>query len=230
MKKLVLLLIIAGASSQLCFSQMLNIVNSADGKVLKEQEFIDVKGSAYLYDEWLTGSAIDATGRPYPNLSLRYNIYKDVLEAKDKELMIALEPKLYKQFTIIKNADEESEKATRTFSNGFTQIPGIARENYLEVLYDGKYKFLKRHKIDLLEDKGTGYGSTGTVKSFSGQTFYYLINREGKAVSMGKLNKKNFIDALGTDGPKVEEYLNKEKVKLKTDNAYTIMLTYLEGL
>ncbi len=105
-------------------------------------------------------------GRPYPNLTVRYNSYNDLLEAKEKELIIALDPRLYTKFTIVTNDRENGIEVKRNFANGFTKIPGIKRENYVEVLYEGKYKLLKRIKTDLVEENVQNYGTGGKVKLF----------------------------------------------------------------
>ncbi len=231
MKKLVILSVIVTFMMTSAFGQIAN-VNGVGGEILKENKYTDIKGSPYFQDEWKSGTAADNTGRPYPNLLVRYNIYKDVLEAKDGDLLIALEPRLYQKFTMEQPRTESSEAKTIRFSNGFSKIPGIKRESYLQVLYDGKYKFLKKYSVEISEDATTGYGSNGgqKTKSFVQSSVYYLINPDGTTATMGKLNKKNFMDALGSNSAKVEDYLSKEKFKPKDESAFVIILSYLEGV
>ena len=211
-------------------SQGMVVTGSPSGEVLKERDYTDVKGSAYLLETWESGSVIDETGKEYPNLLLRYNSYKDKIEAKDKGKALELDAKLYKQFTITYAESESGVERKRTFKNGFSDIPGASPLNYFEVLYDGKYAFLKRIKTDLIEETISNYGTGEKVKRFALMETYYILPAQGKTKVVGKLTKKNFIEALGSEGAKIESYLDKEKVKLKSEKSFVMAVAYLETL
>lgn len=211
-------------------SQGMVVTGAPSGEVLKERDYTDVKGTAYLLETWESGSVIDETGKEYPNLLVRYNSYKDRIEAKDKGKALELDAKIYRQFTMTYTENESGVERKRTFKNGFSDIPGVSPLNYFEVIYDGKYTFLKRIKTDLMEENISSYGTGEKVKRFTLTETYYILPAQGKTMVVGKLNKKNFIEALGSDGVKLESYLEKEKVKLKSEKSFTMALAYLETL
>ena len=92
-----LLLIVSCVS--LVKGQLTNI-QGLDNVVIRTKKYEDIKGSAYLYPIWNSGTLTDKNGKVYSNLLLKYDSYKDQVELNQDGQIMEVGALNYPKFTL----------------------------------------------------------------------------------------------------------------------------------
>lgn len=207
-------------------AQIANIPG-AGNEVIRLKKYADVEGSPYLYTEWKSGTITDNTGKVYPNVLLKYDAYKDVLEINQEGTVMQLNTDRYPEFAIT-FADGSSNKVVKQkFSSGLTQIPGYSSKTYFEIVGDGSLTVLKKYDIKFIEDVVNNYGTAATVKRFQrGEKYFVVVN---EVATEFKLNNKSFLSACGEKKAEMENILTQRKIKIKNEADLISVLHYYEN-
>ena len=105
-----------------------------------------VKGSPYLYDDWVSGKIVFDNGDEMENLQLNFDLHSNLLEIKmDQVVKVAL-PKQVRSVSIFHQPEESSRFIPVA---EFRTEEGEAAEGFAQVLYDGKIKLVKKNLIEI---------------------------------------------------------------------------------
>ncbi len=191
------------------------------GEPLSVENYPDIVGSPYLSD-WQEGTIILKTGQQHANIPIRYNIYDDHVEYRQKNEAFFFKKGTIREFSF-KKKEGDSEK-TQIFRCGFENIGKNTANTYYEVLYDGKYKLLCDHVVSIAETKA--YSSASVEKKFQTETFLYIATPTGLPVRIKK-NKKSLLEAI--NNPKLENWLTTQKNKCRNEAEIAEALKFLES-
>jgi hypothetical protein len=205
------------------FSQIIN-VPGASNEVLRTRKYTEFEGSAYLIEDWRPGTIFDKQGQAYRNIVLRYDIYKKNIEISSANGILLVSAELYPRF-IIQEIDKTGILRDRNFvANINPEKPGL----YLEELVAGTYSLFRQIEIQLVEETVSGYGTNTSKKVFQ-EKINYFIKSPGGFRGL-KLTKASFIEAFDAERTIVEEYMQKEKLKMKSVGDLQNVLDHLNSL
>lgn len=188
---------------------------------VKNTDFDNVVGSPYLLKDWANGNVKFVNANPIQNVALKLDLLENVLVVKGKDEVENLFDTKVIEFTL---NDPELGKA-RLFRAGFINSKNQAIPSYLEVLYDGKTKFLVREVKTIIESKG--YNTSTVTKNIDSSLEYY-ISKANNAVTLVKLNEKSILTVL--DKPELAKYVKDSKLNLKDIPDIVKLLQYYDSL
>ena len=191
------------------------LLTDIKGDVVMKTTYTQINGSPYIFSsDWLNGYVVNAFGKKYEQLQIRFDAYQHELEYNKKEGAIVIDKDNYKEFLL-----EEGDK--KHLFRAFV----IDKKNvFCELLHEGKYQFLIHHKVSLHQQKA--FNSAVTEKNFEVQKTYYLFF-EQKAIKI-KLNKNSILEALPHQSKRIEEFGKEQKSKFKTEQEVLNLLLFLE--
>jgi hypothetical protein len=190
----------------------------SQGKAIRDadNELDNIKGTPFMYEQWVFGTFVNAEGTLFKNIKLKYNVYNDqLIFAGSKGEMMAFD-KPVKQFTLNETL----------FANGFPAIDAFGSDTYYQVLGEGSTKLLKHYSKHV--EKNSTYGSAMASMRFADNEAWYLF-KDGK-ISALKLDKKNVLAALNDKSTQVNNYLSNHKVNFKNDMELSNLLAYYNSL
>lgn len=225
MKKLFLTLI-ATIILSTGLAQIVNI-QGMDNVVIRTKKYDNIKGTAYLYPSWSSGTITDKSGKVYSNLLLKYDTYKDLVELNQDGQVMEVNILNYPKFTLSWTEPGSNEVKKHSFVNGFT-IEGFTKANYFDVLYEGQLDLMKKYKTTFVEESVTGYGTSDSQKSFQLNSYYFLMLPDNTVKEI-KLNRKSILEALPNESTTIEAYMKEKKVKLKSEAELLDLIKYLDS-
>lgn len=214
------LFLFIGITSE-AISQLSNIPTLSN-EVIREKKYTDIVGSAYLYNDWKSGTIVDQSGKIYTNVQIKYDAYKDVVELNQDGKILILNKSIYKKFLLEFVEPGSNTIIKHEFSSNFGEATGNNGSNqYYEVLVDGDIKFVKKYEIRFINEVVNNYGTAAEVKRFQRSEVYYL-SFSGKTSEI-KMSSKSIlsVDFLPSD---FKKYLIDNKVKIKNQQDLIIAL------
>lgn len=183
-----------------------------------EESTSEIKGSPYLFDEWLVGEIKTKLGSVYPNVKIKYAPYTDqlfFLSDDGDERAIAREKVHYFQFN-----DEDGKGYL------FEHIP---YQGYLLRLTKSEDLVLykKIEKTLKAAPENNGYNaSTGKDEFIESNQYYILSNTIVEPVS----NKNDFIKLFPEKKSDILNFIKKNKVKFKKDERMIDLVKFTQSL
>lgn len=205
--------LILGLSSVSLQAQSL-VVDATDRPIMPK-EYTNLKGSPYLYDDWVKGEVRLANGVEYKDIFLMYDQVIDQLSftyKKDKPQAF-VDP--VASFII----------GDRAFRRDVMSQNKPLAEEFFEVLVDGEVKLLKRTNKKVLEEIALAVATK--QKNIYTTTSYYLVVAD-KMVKVN--NKKSVTKALGKHQNTVEKYIKEKDLNLKEEQDLVDLMTYYNTL
>ena len=208
--------------SQSSYAQQFNkITQNVGGNILriKKANGDDVVGNPYLLDVWTVGNVKFTDSTYAANKELKYDILENLLVVRgDGDVENTFKDPV-SEFTL------SVPGKVRLFKNGFTGVSNISHETFFEVLYNGKFKLLKREVKSIVESKG--YNTATVTRKIEGVTTYYIAKPDNSVVLV-KNNEKSILAAMGK--PELSQYVKENKLNLKNEEDIIKLLTYFSSL
>jgi hypothetical protein len=211
MKRLVILLTLLHLST-VGFSQFLQAAGGSNS-VLREVQYKSVEGTPYLYEDFKNGGIRDKKGMLSENMLIRYDGYRDEVQFLKDGKTLVVEPSLASEFYFLVLNPETKLVENMVFKNGFT-IDGFTNLSYFQVVYDGKVKYLRKIKVNYLEENVNNYGTNEVKKRFQRSDSEFII-RNGQAIPVAKA-RKDFISKYGNQAL-VKAFIKENKLNIKSD-------------
>lgn len=211
----------------LAFGQLGNIQGLDNVVIRTKKKYEDIKGSAYLYPTWNSGTITDKSGKGYSNLLLKYDSYKDQIELNQEGQIVEPLTGMYNKFTLNFVDPVTNQVIKHSFSAGYP-VEGYTRENYFDLLLDGKITLLKKYKTLFLEESVSGYGTSGTQKSFQSTILYFIIADDSDSKEI-KLNKKSVLNAFQEQTAEIEAFIKEKKMKVKSETDLIEIIRFLNA-
>jgi hypothetical protein len=214
MKKLFYICILSLVTTSV-FSQGMILHDPVTGRVFKADKYSAIRGTPFLFDKWLPGSASSERGT-YHNMQLKLDAYDNVVYFNKNDEPYEFQEKIV-SFTLV-------DPDTMYYRKGITG-PGLKPEQFVRVLVEGK---LGAYKSDIKMVSEMSEINSGMVKTFTGSTRYY-ISKDGK-IELVKLNKSDIFEFIKDKEDKVKEYIDQQKISTKKEADFVNILKYYNSL
>ncbi|PKV67431.1 hypothetical protein [Pontibacter ramchanderi] len=187
------------------------------GRPVMAKQYLDVKGSPYLDDEWQEGWVKLQDGREYAGVRLKYDQVADELMFSNKkgEAQLFVHPVV--AFELNK----------RLFVSGYNPVDATPLTAFYEVLVNGPTQLLKRTSKWVHEE--VPYSSATKVRSIIEQQNYYLSDREGRLTKLKK-DRKSLLQALGRKQADLEKYTKANRLDLRQEQDMAKLVAYYNTL
>jgi len=184
-----------------------------------------VEGHPYFIEKFMYASISLSTGKMYNGVKARIDLYKQEIHFRlpsDSE-RIAL-PGLITE--IIFYDTVESGTYSYTFQAGYPEIDNLKRDNYYQVLSDGKITMLKSivKKINKSKNEMSGEISS-QFDTYEG--YYIYIKYEMKRV---KKDKVYILNMLSDKRKEMEAYTADQKLNFKSMDSIRKLIEYYNSL
>ena len=192
---ILLLLFITGVSKA-------QFLQDIQGRVITEQTYIDVIGSPFFNNDFVTGNVVLTNGNKFQCVPLKYNSYNDELffkNPKDGSLLSFEVP--VKSFELL----------GQTYINGFPAIDNFNENSFYGLIANSSVKLLVKNYKTILENKP--YNSASVEKKFEDNKVYYVF-KAGK-MQRFKPTKKDILEIFGDKSSEIDAFLKKDKVDFK---------------
>jgi hypothetical protein len=203
-----------------CWSQEGSVIYSvAKTRVIDHSQYDEIKGSPYLYNDWLEAEVLGTEGKIYHFPLVNFNGFTHELELKKDDRVEELIGSSYLKVTLNTGTNKE------TFLRG---LHPEFEQNLVCILYDGqKVKLIKTFDVRVEESVVQTPGAPSVFEKFSRSKNYYLL--KDSDLSKVRIKKKSVIAVLGHKS-ELEQYLKQKKINLNSESALITLLNYYESL
>lgn len=215
------------------FSQTYNIQNNQSEAFI---EIIDgvatmrysqhehlVRGSPYLYDEFLFGVMTTVEAVRIEGLKYRYDIYSDEMQfiLKDDTASVT------RPLTLRSIQIGQQRFVYDIFQTGENMVSA----GYFEVIEEGKLTALMRREKELDQDSySENYGGGGGTKDFyykEKKTYYLKFNQD---VALKITNKKRLLEVMPDYRNEIKSFMKSEKISLRKPKDIKQLVSYYNTL
>ncbi|WP_346860586.1 hypothetical protein [uncultured Draconibacterium sp.] len=175
----------------------------------------NIDGTPYLNDEFIVGEVIVEDSIRFELIPLRYNIYNDKMEFKNKN----------SQVLEISNSTSRYQFHFEDFlfCNQMYSEDGLSKQGILELLVDGQVKLFKKYNIELQPAaKAIGF-QEATPDRFVQKEEQYLL-AVGKEIPYVFGNPKKLLPVLEKIKPEVNSYVKTQKLKLRSEKDLIVLI------
>lgn len=181
-----------------------------------ENRYIKVKGSAYLFENWLPGKIYAFEGEVVPHNKINYNTMTGKIEIQNENgSLTVINEVLYHQVEILKGDQ------TLTFANRLTK----GDINYYRVIYRGdQLAFLEKTVAKVNTENASEYSAYKLTGTFDKDTNHYIL-KDGQMQEVFR-NKKKILEFFNSK--ELEQFVKKEKIKFKKDEDLAKAFEFME--
>jgi hypothetical protein len=196
------------------------LIDRVSGNPLYVYQYEDVKGSAFLFDNWTPGTVILQNHVTFENVPLKFDVKSNefIFNRNDSSFQLgpdAIEIKLYP------NGGD-----SLVFKNGFEINAAVHTSKYLQELVTGKLTFLKFLKKNI--EEYSIYGDATKYKRFV-ELYDYFIYKDGKADPV-RINKKELQRLFPDKWDIISRYLSQNNFSGKDEKSFVAAIRYYNSL
>jgi hypothetical protein len=185
------------------------------GMLYNDKDNLEIEGTKFTTDNWVTGSAIASDHKIYKKLKLKFDALKGQFVYLDNNVMYELSDIIS---TVILYPNYPDTTNFITYKKNI--IPEI--KGYVQVLSEGKITFVKQWEKTITEY--TEYGSAAK-KQYSDVIKYKII--KNRTVSLVAMNKKNLLQLLDADKQtQTENFIQSKKINMKSEEGWSNVINY----
>lgn len=174
-------------------------------------------GSPYQQDLFYPGTITLKNGTSFDKIALRYNVYNDQFEFdKDGKQMAISNPQ---GIAMISLNHQSFIFDTYISESG-------SKRGYLEKVIEGPYTLYIKHRVLLRKGEESGAYQAATNPTFVGQKPDHFISFEGSEIIRIK-NTDDLLNSIPGIESAIKKYTGKKKLKLKKDEDFINLVTYL---
>jgi len=188
-------------------------VLSTQSTVIDEERYIDIKGSPYIFKDWMKANIYDNEGELIKDIPVNYNAFDHGMEIKKNGRLTILDESFYPKIIITKH------KLKKSLDGPLTFVPykqkNVAKGMYvLEIASSETLSLYKKFRVAKKENQINTPGQTITQEKFSKYSDYIIL-KDGKYIQV-KNKLDEFIKHLGHE-KELKSFAKKNKIKLKSD-------------
>jgi hypothetical protein len=212
-----MLFLFSGANGQTFLSDQIS------GKPYMLTTYNDIRGTAFLFDEWKTSDVIDINGTGFFDVNVKFDVYanKFLYLHGDTTYEFVTRIDEVRMFERSGNID-----AALIFKKGFSVTGKLSPDKFVQVLAEGKITVVKH--INKALQELTEYGVPGKIKVFVDKTAYFFIT-ENNSMSQ-RPNQKLLRELVKEKWPDVEAYLKENSLNLKEEGDCIRVIKYYNSL
>lgn len=214
---LLLLLITISISA---FSQ--TSVLSTQSTVIDEERYLDIKGSPYIFKDWIKANVYDKEGELIKDIPVNYNAFDHGMEIKKNGRLTIIDESFYPKIIIKKHKLKKSLDGPLTFVP-YKQKNAAKGMYVLEIATSETLSLYKKFRVAKKENQVNTPGQIITQEKFSKYSDF-IIFKDGKYIQV-KNKVDEFIKHLGHD-KELKSFAKKNKIKLKSDQEAKELFEY----
>ncbi|MGD2033520.1 MAG: hypothetical protein PVF73_00580 [Bacteroidales bacterium] len=186
-------------------------------------DYKQVKGSAFLDDDWMQGNIYFDNGEEIPSVQLKLDIFMHrvlVYQENLKRIVITSKEDMT-GFTV---GAEGSEKQFKKIA-GINSKAKASDGCFFEVLHEGEISLFKLYYIEKLPFK---YQSGIFTEEFYNETDYFIkVNNEYNEI---RLRRRYFIGNFPEYKSQIRQFIRKNRLKPGNENDFVKVLNYLSEI
>ena len=193
-----------------------------NSKPVDTLRYTNIKGSAYLYDDWQSADIVFRDGTVYNNILLNYNGYSQEFEATELNTVISLDVSKYDHIIVYTEGVDEGIK--ELFAKGVHYDLAFSMTN---IIYDGdSLKLIRGFQVRIAESTNEIHGDNEVKKKFV-QNRYYTILYKSKLQPV-RLTKKKLGKILENEAL-INELVKDNKIDLSREQDLVKLLHMFEA-
>lgn len=212
----ILFFLFAFLTAELTAQSDSTIVIFTNSQPIEAFRYRDVKGSPYLFDDFVIGNIVSTNIDVYENMALNLNGHTNHFEVRRGREVVELDETWYLRVEI---HPELNPTLSRRFGKEkiiFQRSIHPKLQNvFAQVLFAGtRTVFLRTFHADLSKKTVQDVGKTLEFKRFNGKFLYHLI-KDGELVHL-RLKKKNILKTLG-ERKEMEAFAKENNIDFKDE-------------
>ena len=196
---------------------------------LKTNRYEDIKGSPYMFKDWVNATIVTNDLISYEDAYLNYNGYSKEFEIRQEGEYIELDRKFYLRIEI--PGEKNERKIVPEGQDKLVFQKNVHRkfgDRMLIMIHLGKKAMVvKEFHVSISEKEHQDVGKTIVTKRFFREYNYYIVR--GDELIPFKVKRKSLINVLGHKS-ELESFIKKNKYKVEEDADLRKILTYYETL
>lgn len=191
------------------------------------KEYEGVRGTPLLLKDWAKGKIVLHSGKIYDDLQLKYDVYKNSILAKRNKMPdIYLNNDQIYSFVIY---DPDTQNGRR-FKKLDSSVDGIEKNQFFEVIYEGKWSFLALHKkIFLKADYKGAYSAGKAYDEFKDHKDLYVYAPDG-SLHKYKPRVNKLAKILGMNKKEISGMLEAKRLSLEDSQDVAVLLKEIGNL
>jgi len=198
------------------FTQSMILYDPVSARTFSSEKYSAIKGTPFLYDKWIPGSATSARGT-YNDMQLKLDAYENILYFSRDESTYEFQEKII-SFTLLNSGDTLKFKMGLTGSN-------LKANQYAQLISEGKVSL---YRSDIKSISEMSEINAGMVKTFISSTRYYI--RKDDKLDLVKLNKSDIFEYLKDKEDKIKEFMDANKIGTKKESDFARILNFYNSL
>jgi len=196
--------VISPRSSTMQFDRMME-----KGTVVADVNYDNIKGSAFLNKEFVSGTLYMKNGMIFEEIPFRYNIYADQIEFKKGEEILA--------FTNPNELDHVVFDG-RIHIFGTYYLKGKLIKGYYQMLTDGECRLLvRRSSIIKREQLPASDFAGGNYRDYFREEIQYFLSRDGRNLIPIRKNTKSLLKVLSDKQDEIKQFISEGKLDVRND-------------
>jgi hypothetical protein len=193
------------------------------GKPYLAKSYEDIRGSAFLFDDWKQSHVTDKSGTTFRNVMIKFDAYANKFFYNQGDTTYEFVTFINK-VELFPLSDDTSTKMI--FKNGFIVNDKLMPDKFVQVLTEGKITALKY--IYKTQDEITEYNMPGKIKTFSNRMMYFFI-KEGAIISQ-KPGAKLLEEMLSDKWSVIDSYIKQNSLNPKKEDDSIRIINYYNTL
>ena len=195
---------------------------------IDEDRYEDIKGSPYLFEEFVSGTLYQTNKDFIKDLKINYNGFSGSFEFEKDGKHYELDNEFYVKLEVV--TDKFSKDRSDNMSDTTVFLRGLNPDDYTRfyMMVEGGENATIFKEFDVYESKRKieNVGLTIDVKNFGSQFLYYAV--QGSTPKVFKLKSKTVLKTLGDK--RLELYTKNKGLKLDNEKDLRQLVKYYNSL
>lgn len=196
------------------------------GEVMRETErYPEVSGSPFYCEDFIRGTVYLSNGALVENALLNYDAYADKLTYLETGKKRVIATNSVSRFVMDGSCGEPALQAV--FKSGY-EFGDYDKQGFFQVLYEGEHlSLLKKTSVEIVDTPVPGTNGAQVDKVFVRRERYFLLDEDGAAQRIRKLNKKHVLRAF-SEPDKLKKYVSAANLDLGLERDVASLTAYYD--
>lgn len=202
----------------------LELMQDGWGRPLYLKTEFNFTGSPFWPEEYHVAQLTVKNGSRYQGVMVKVNLLSNMVLFKGAD---GTDMEVTTEVRKIAFSDTTGPMKGAVLANGFPAVGSQTAATYYQLLDTGNHKLLKCFAISI--DEKTQYGYAGVTKELVKKPIYFVYSADGNMKKLEK-GKAALLKLFPNQKTAIEDYLQKEKLKLEKEADFIKVIAYLNSL